>query len=71
VLPAAIDPMPTPVLVKAREAGIQYDLEEGGDVFFVLTNSGGAKDFRIMTAPVVGSARGELDRNWCRTSPAA
>ena len=41
-----------PVLVAAREAGVQYDLEEGGDIFFVLTNSAGAKDFRVMTAPV-------------------
>src|SRR5690606_3003618 len=27
-----------PVVVKARESGVQYDLEEGGDVFFILTN---------------------------------
>jgi oligopeptidase B len=48
----ANQPDAEPVLVKARETGVQYDLEEGGDVFFILTNSGGAKDFRIMTAPV-------------------
>src|SRR5690606_855143 len=48
----ANDPFATPLVVKERETGIQYDLEEGGDVFFILTNSGGAKDFRIMTAPV-------------------
>ncbi|MCO5147772.1 MAG: S9 family peptidase [Aquamicrobium sp.] len=51
LLPAS-DPQAEPVLVKAREEGVQYDLEAGGDVFFILTNSGGAKDFRIMTAPV-------------------
>jgi len=51
VLPAD-QPQGEPKLVAARETGIQYDLEEGGDVFFVLTNAGGAKDFRIMTAPV-------------------
>ncbi len=51
LLPAS-DPLAEPVLVKAREEGVQYDLEAGGDVFFILTNSGGAKDFRIMTAPV-------------------
>ena len=51
LLPAG-DPQARPVLVKARETGVQYDLEAGGDVFFILTNSGGAKDFRIMTAPV-------------------
>src|SRR5690606_36814101 len=51
LLPAAM-PDAEPALVKARETGIQYDLEKGGDVFFILPSSGGAKDFRIMTAPV-------------------
>ncbi|WP_421929218.1 S9 family peptidase [Neoaquamicrobium sediminum] len=64
LLPAA-RPDAEPVLVKAREAGIQYDLEEGGDVFFVLTNSGGAKDFRIMTAPVSDPR----EANWTELVP--
>lgn len=51
ILPAG-EPEGVPKLVAARQAGVQYDLEEGGDIFFVLTNSGGAKDFRVMTAPV-------------------
>ncbi|MBX3581270.1 MAG: S9 family peptidase [Rhizobiaceae bacterium] len=51
------DPTATPKLVAAREAGLQYDLEEGGDVFFILTNADGAKDFKIMTAPVSDPAR--------------
>ncbi|MVA99847.1 prolyl oligopeptidase family serine peptidase [Nitratireductor sp. CAU 1489] len=51
VLPAS-DPSATPKCVRARETGVQYDLEEGGDIFFVLTNIGGAKDFKVMTAPV-------------------
>jgi oligopeptidase B len=51
ILPAG-EPEGEPKLVAARQAGVQYDLEEGGDVFFVLTNSGGAKDFRVMTVPV-------------------
>lgn len=49
-----------PVLVKTREPGVQYDLEAGGDVFFILTNSGDAKDFRIMTAPVADPR----EENW-------
>ena len=53
-------PEAEPILVKARETGIQYDLEEGGDIFFILTNSGGAKDFRIMTAPVADPR----EENW-------
>ncbi|WP_127596669.1 S9 family peptidase [Nitratireductor alexandrii] len=51
VLPAA-DPTAAPKCVRPRETGVQYDLEEGGDIFFVLTNIGGAKDFKVMTAPV-------------------
>jgi oligopeptidase B len=51
ILPAN-DPMAEPRVVRPRETGVQYDLEEGGDVFFILTNLGDAKDFRIMTAPV-------------------
>lgn len=40
-----------PKLVAKRETGIEYDFTEGGDEFFILTNEGGAKDFKIMTAP--------------------
>ncbi|MCO6389532.1 prolyl oligopeptidase family serine peptidase [Aliihoeflea aestuarii] len=51
ILPAG-DPAAEPRLVAARQTGVEYELEEGGDVFFILTNSGDAKDFRIMTTPV-------------------
>ncbi len=50
VLPAN-SPDAEPVVIAPRQTGIQYDVEEGGDEFFILTNSGGAKDFRIMRAP--------------------
>jgi len=56
----AKDPSGVPKLVAARETGLQYDLEDGGDVFFILTNADGAKDFKIMTAPVSDPSRG----NW-------
>jgi len=56
----AEQPFAAPRLVAARESGLQYDLEEGGDVFFVLTNADGAKDFKIMTAPVSDPRR----ENW-------
>ncbi|MEP9370987.1 S9 family peptidase [Mesorhizobium sp. KR1-2] len=59
------DPLAEPMLVAARETGIQYDLEEGGDVFFVLTNADGAKDFKIMTAPVSDPRR----ENWKELVP--
>ncbi|SFP72335.1 oligopeptidase B [Mesorhizobium sp. NFR06] len=59
LLPAN-DPSAEPKLVAVRETGLQYDLEEGGDVFFILTNADGAKDFKIMTAPVENPIRA----NW-------
>ncbi|QPC87174.1 prolyl oligopeptidase family serine peptidase [Mesorhizobium sp. NBSH29] len=47
-------------VVAPRETGLQYELEEGGDIFFILTNADGAKDFKIMTVPVADPSRG----NW-------
>jgi oligopeptidase B len=51
ILPAD-NPAAKPRLVAARETGLQYDLEDGGDVFYILTNADNARDFKIMTAPV-------------------
>lgn len=64
VMPAD-DPRAKPQLVAARETGIEYSLSEGGDVFYILTNAGGAKDFKIMQAPV-GSPCPE---NWSEVVP--
>ena len=61
----ADDTLAEPKIVAPREAGLQYDLEEGGDVFFILTNADGAKDFKIMTAPVADPARA----NWQELVP--
>ncbi|WP_099865146.1 S9 family peptidase [Pararhizobium haloflavum] len=51
LLPAT-DPKAEPFVVARRETGIEYDFTEGGDVFYVLTNADGAKDFKIMQATV-------------------
>ncbi|MBZ9850870.1 S9 family peptidase [Mesorhizobium sp. CA14] len=64
LLPAN-DPSAEPKLVAVRETGLQYDLEEGGDIFFILTNADGAKDFKIMTAPVSNPVRA----NWQELVP--
>ncbi|MEI9405079.1 S9 family peptidase [Mesorhizobium argentiipisi] len=64
LLPAN-DPSAEPKLVAVRETGLQYDLEEGGDIFFILTNADGAKDFKIMTAPVDNPVRA----NWQELVP--
>ncbi|TPJ09055.1 S9 family peptidase [Mesorhizobium sp. B2-7-3] len=62
---SASDPFAEPKLVSARETGLQYELEEGGDIFFVLTNADGAKDFKIMTAPASDPVRA----NWQELVP--
>ncbi|WP_200884010.1 S9 family peptidase [Rhizobium sp. YS-1r] len=54
-----------PRLVAEREEGIEYSMTEGGDVFYILTNDGGAKDFKIMQAPV--NAPGK--QNWTEVVP--
>lgn len=44
-------PLTPPQCVRKREKGVEYTLTEGGDVFYILTNIHGAKDFKIMSAP--------------------
>ncbi len=56
----ADDPMAEPKLFAPRETGHEYDVEDGGDVFFILTNTDGAKDFKIMSAPADNPGR----ENW-------
>ncbi|WP_417412285.1 S9 family peptidase [Hoeflea sp.] len=64
VMPAN-DPQAKPRLVAERKTGVEYSLDEGGDVFFILTNADGAKDFKIMQAPV-GAPEPE---NWIEVVP--
>ncbi|MYZ48385.1 S9 family peptidase [Propylenella binzhouense] len=52
----AEDPEAAPVLVAAREPGVEYSVDEGGGTLFILTNLG-AKDFKIVTAPVADPGR--------------
>ncbi len=64
ILPAN-DPKATPRLVAEREKGVEYDLEPAGEEFFILTNLGGAKDYKIMTAPASNPVRA----NWRELVP--
>ena len=64
LIPAS-DPSASPKLVAARQEGVQYDLEPAGDEFFILTNAGGAKDFKIMSAP----ASDPRPENWREVVP--
>ncbi|MBR2814185.1 MAG: S9 family peptidase [Reyranella sp.] len=45
-------PDAVPRLVAPREKGIRYSVEDRGEELFILTNEGGAIDFRIALAPL-------------------
>ena len=45
------DPRGKAVLVAEREPGVEYSIDEGDGTLYILTNRGGAKDFKIVTAP--------------------
>ncbi len=53
----AARPESAPRLVAARERGIEYDVAHRGGLLYILTNAGGATDFRIVTAPVDSPGR--------------
>jgi oligopeptidase B len=48
----AADPQSPPRVVAEREHGHEYSVDHHGDRLFILTNSGGAEDFRICEAPL-------------------
>jgi oligopeptidase B len=53
-------PETPPLLVAARETGVQYSVADRGDQLFLLTNADSAIDFKIVTAPLAAPARA----NW-------
>ena len=50
VIPAA-DPMAAPRLLAERRDGVEYSAAHRGRSFVILTNEGGATNFRVMIAP--------------------
>ncbi|MFN4015068.1 MAG: S9 family peptidase [Reyranella sp.] len=54
-----------PRLIAAREKGVRYSVADRGDELFILTNEGGAIDFRIATAPLAAPDRA----NWRELVP--
>jgi oligopeptidase B len=54
------DPASPPRLVAAREPGVQYSVADRGDELFILTDTDGAIDFKIVTAPLQSPERA----NW-------
>ena len=59
------DLLAAPAVVVPRQTGLEYSMTEGGDVFYILTNADGAKDFKIMEAPVTAPGR----ENWTEVVP--
>jgi oligopeptidase B len=55
LLPAE-DPLATPLLVRERQPGVEYDVETHDDTLFIVTNDTDT-NFRLVTAPI--SAPGE------------
>jgi oligopeptidase B len=43
-------PASAPRLVRARQAGVEYEVTSGGDWLYVLTNADGARNFKVMRA---------------------
>lgn len=50
LLPAD-DPLATPILVRARKTGVEYDVEAHGETLFIHTNDTSTQ-FRLVTAPI-------------------
>jgi oligopeptidase B len=50
------NPLAPPFMIEARQTGHEYSVEHHGDRFIILTNSGGAEDFRIVETPVAKPA---------------
>lgn len=53
-------PLSDAMLVAERETDVEYSLTEAGGRFYILTNAGGAVDFKIMSAPLDAPQRS----NW-------
>jgi len=58
-------PEAQPRLIAPREKGVRYSIADRGDALFILTNEGGAIDFKVVTAPLSSSGR----ENWRELIP--
>ncbi len=58
-------PDAAPRLIAPREKGVRYSVADRGDELFILTNEGGAIDFKIVTAPLEAPDRD----NWRELVP--
>jgi oligopeptidase B len=53
------------IVIAARREREEYQIEHRGESFYILTNSGGAEDFKIASAPVDAPGR----ENWTTLIP--
>ena len=51
IIPAVV-PDSKPVLIAKRQTGVEYSVDEGGGILYILTNRDIAEDFKIVTASV-------------------
>jgi oligopeptidase B len=58
-------PLEAPHLIEPRQQGHEYGIEHHGETLYITTNSDGAEDFRICTAPVTAPGRA----NWHELIP--
>jgi oligopeptidase B len=58
-------PDAAPRLIAPRETSVRYSVSDCGDTLFILTNEGGAIDFKIVTAPLATPERA----NWRELVP--
>ena len=59
------EPTAAPVLVAARDTAVEYGVEDDGkDHLMILTNDGGAEDFRIVTVAVSDVLAGKGRAAW-------
>jgi oligopeptidase B len=59
------DPDAPPLLIAARETGVQYAVADRGSELFILTNADAAIDFKVVTAPLAATGRA----NWRELIP--
>ena len=53
----AARPDSAPILVAERDPSTEYDVSHHGDRLIILTNAGGAEDFKIVEAPITSTGR--------------
>ena len=61
----ADSPLSEPILFRKREGDVRYCIYDQEDRFLILTNIDGAKDFKIMSAPIENFGR----KNWKELVP--